>query len=157
MGGFEPIEVRTLADRVYDVVRDRILAGDLAGGDPIRLRGCRRAGRADHAVARAALSVLEGKVRAGSLDQGTYNRIFHMALIRPGAGRVTVSLIERLIMIADRYVRLHLRIEGRDSRANAEHRDILACWIAGDVERLSPLIEVHIAETLNDLRQELSG
>jgi DNA-binding GntR family transcriptional regulator len=113
--GFEPIEVRTLADRVYDVVRDRILAGDLAGGDPIRqdtiaaelgiskiplrealtrleqhglvsssanrgfvvaplsaeeaeevfalrlklepdaiLRGCRRAGRADHAVARAA-------------------------------------------------------------------------------------------------------
>ncbi len=217
MGGFEPIEVRTLADRVYDVVRDRILAGDLAGGDPIRqdtiaaelgiskiplrealtrleqhglvsssanrgfvvaplsaeeaeevfalrlklepdaiLRGCRRAGRADHAVARAALSVLEGKVRAGSLDQGTYNRIFHMALIRPGAGRVTVSLIERLIMIADRYVRLHLRIEGRDSRANAEHRDILACWIAGDVERLGPLIEGHIAETLNDLRQELS-
>lgn len=217
-GGFAPIEVRTLADRVYDVVRDRILAGDLAGGEPIRqdtiaaelgiskiplrealtrleqhglvssaanrgfmvsplsageaeevfalrlklepdaiLRGCEHAGAADHAGARAALSVLEAEVRAGSLDQGTYNRIFHMALIRPGAGRVTLSLLERLIMIADRYVRLHLRIDGRDSRAIAEHREILACWIAGDAQRLRVLVEGHIGDTLADLRHELSG
>ena len=33
---FKPIEVRTLADRVYDIVRDRILSGDMAGGEPIR-------------------------------------------------------------------------------------------------------------------------
>ena len=211
-----PMEVRTLADRVYDVMRDRILSGDLAGGDPIRqdtiaaelgiskiplrealtrleqdglvsshanrgyiasllstaeaeevfalrlklepdatVNGSRHALDADHRAAEAAFLELEAKVHAGGTDQGTFNRLFHVALTRPGAGRITLSLIDRLNMIADRYVRLHLKPTGRSTRANAEHRDILECWIGRDLRRLDQLVKNHIRDTLNDLRQQL--
>lgn len=214
--GFEPIQVRTLADRVYEAVRDRIMSGEMAAGEPIRqdsiagelgiskiplrealarleeyglvsssanrgfvvsalsageaeevfalrlklepdamVRASRHASDADHEAARSALGVLDAKVRTSSLDQGIYNRIFHMALIQPAAGRITVTLIERLNVIADRYVRLHLRPEGRNSRANAEHREILDCWINRDLRRLEQLAKLHIRDTLNDLRQQL--
>ena len=211
-----PMEVRTLADRVYDVMRDRILSGDLAGGDPIRqdtiaaelgiskiplrealtrleqdglvsshanrgyvasllstaeaeevfalrlklepdatVKGSRHALDADHQAAKAAFLALEARVRAGGTDQGTFNRLFHLALTRPGAGRITLSLIDRLNMIADRYVRLHLKPTGRNTRANAEHREILDCWIGRDLRRLDQLVKNHINDTLNDLRQQL--
>ncbi len=213
---FIRMEVRTLGDRVYDLMRDRILAGDLAGGEPIRqdslaaelgiskiplrealtrleqnglvnshanrgymvsllsageaeevfalrlklepdavVRGSRHAVPDDHKTAEAALFELEARVRAGSLEQGTYNRLFHMTLIQPGAGRLTMSLIERLNIIADRYVRLHLKPDGRKSRANAEHREILRCWIGRDQRRLDQLMKGHIRDTLDDLRQQL--
>ena len=211
-----PMEVRTLADRVYYVMRDRILSGNLAGGDPIRqdtiaaelgiskiplrealtrleqdglvsshanrgyvasllstaeaeevfalrlklepdatVKGSRHALDADHRAAEAALLVLETRVRAGGNDQGTFNRLFHLALTRPGAGRITLSLIDRLNMIADRYVRLHLKPIGRITRANAEHREILDCWIGRDLRRLDQLVKNHINDTLNDLRKQL--
>jgi DNA-binding GntR family transcriptional regulator len=213
---FKPIEVRTLADRVYDIVRDRILSGDMAGGEPIRqdaiagelgiskiplrealtrleqfglvtsyanrgyvvsslsaeeaeevfalrlklepdamVRGSQCAMVSDHDAVKAALKLLNAKVDAGSPDQGIENRIFHMALIQPGAGRITYALIERLNMIVDRYVRLHLRPDGRNSRANAEHSEILDCWIRRDLRRLDQLVKGHIRETLVDLRLQL--
>lgn len=211
------LDVRSLSDRVYDILRDRILAGGMAGGDPIRqdtiaaelgiskipvrealtrleqdglvtsqvhrgyvvsllsadeaeevfalrlklepdaiVRGSREADAADHASARAALAVLEEQVRSDSRDQGTYNRLFHMTLMQPGAGRLTLSLIERLNIIADRYVRLHLKPMGRNSRANAEHREILECWIKCDGPRLEQLTKLHIRDTLKDLKRQLS-
>lgn len=210
------LEVRTLGERVYDLLRDRILAGELAGGEPIRqdtiaaelgiskiplrealtrleqnglvsshpnrgytvsrlsadeaeevfalrlklepdavVRGSRHALSADHEAAEAALLDLEAKVRAASFEQGTANRLFHMALLQPGAGRLTLSVIERLNIIADRYVRPHLRPDGRKTRANAEHREILRCWIGRDLRRLEQLMKGHIRDTLNDLRQQL--
>ncbi|WP_428374319.1 GntR family transcriptional regulator [Lichenicoccus sp.] len=210
------MQVRTLGDRIHDLMRDRILSGNLVGGEPIRqdtiaaelgiskiplrealtrleqnglvsshanrgyvvsllsaeeaeevfalrlklepdavVRGSRHAVSADHKMAEAALLELEARIRAGSLEQGTYNRLFHMTLIQPRAGRLTVSLIERLNIIADRYVRLHLKPDGRKSRANAEHREILACWIGRDLRRLDALVQSHIRNTLNDLRRQL--
>lgn len=212
-----PMEVRSLSDRVYDIVRDRILSGALAGGEPIRqdtiaaelgiskipvrealtrleqdglvtsqvhrgyvvsllsvgeaeevfalrlklepdaiMRGSRDATAADHAFAKTALVTLEAQVRSGSSDQGTHNRLFHMALMKPGAGRLTFSMIERLNMIADRYVRLHLKPIGRNSRANAEHREILSYWINRDGQRLEEITKQHICDTLKDLKRQLS-
>jgi DNA-binding GntR family transcriptional regulator len=211
------MEIRTLSDRVYDIIRDRILSGELAAEDPIRqdtiaaelgiskiplrealtrleqgglvtsqahrgfmvstlsaeeaeevfalrlklepgatARGSRFATSADHQAARAALDELEAKVNERSPDQGTYNRLFHLALVQPAAGRLTLSLIDRLNLIADRYVRLHLEPAGRSHRATAEHRDLLECWIAGDARRIERLSKSHIRDTLTDLRQQLA-
>ena len=214
----DPLAVRSLVDLVHDRIRDRIVSGDLPGGEPIRqdalasafgiskiplrealmrlerdglvvaapnrgffvsppsaaeaeevfaLRllvepqavaaGSLHATRADHAVAEAQIEALEAAILSGTPDPGRSNRRFHLALVRPGAGRLTCSMLERLHTVSDRYVRLHLGRSGRDERANAEHRAILIAWIASDPERLEALTRAHLAGTLADLRAELSG
>ncbi len=116
----------------------------------------RRATEADHEATDARLRVLEAAIRSGTPDAGLANRLFHLSLVRPGAGRLTCSIVERLHTVADRYVRLHLDRSGRDERANVEHRAIFRAWVAADAGRVQALVRVHLADTLADLRHELS-
>ena len=214
----DPIGVRSLADLVHDRIRDRIVSGDLPGGEPIRqdalasafgiskiplrealtrlerdglvvsapnrgffvsppteaeaeevfalrllvepqavVAGSLHATRADHETAELQIRALEAAILSGTPDPGLSNRLFHLALVRPGAGRLTCSIVERLHTVSDRYVRLHLGRSGRDHRANAEHRAMLRAWIASDTERLAVLVRTHLADTLADLRHELSA
>lgn len=83
------------------------------------------------------------------------NRAFHLALVKPGGRTVTAQLVERLQVLAERYVRKHLEPEGRNARADREHRAILKAWLARDSERVSNLLSKHIASTLADLRKQL--
>ena len=78
-----------------------------------------------------------------------------MALIRPGVGLVTYQLIDRLHVMAERYVRVHLQPYGRDARATKEHRDLVASWLAGDAQHVRTLSADHIQGTLDDLKQQL--
>jgi DNA-binding GntR family transcriptional regulator len=210
------LEIRTLAERVYEVVQGRLLAGEFTPNEPLRqdtlaaylgiskiplrealtrleqdgllisqagrgymvvapsaaeaeevfalrlklepdetVRGAKAADAEDHRAAKAALRALDEK--AGRAEQGTYNRLFHMSLIRPGAGRITLLTIDRLNMIADRYVRLHLKPEGRTDRAKAEHREILEAWIRCEARRLKQLVKAHIQSTQEDLLKQLTA
>lgn len=120
----------------------------------------RAAGHADdaeRASARAALTALESSTSAHAGDVGRLNRAFHLALIRPGRQRVTGNFLERLHVMADRYVRKHLEPTGRDNRANDEHQDILDAWLARDTAAIETLIAAHIGRTLDDLRQQLAA
>jgi len=45
---------------------------------------------------------------------------------------------------------------GRNARADAEHDGLLETWLASDSKRLSVLAYMHIANTLEDLRQQLT-
>ncbi len=119
------------------------------------LGGSRNATAADHDAARAAFRRLANDTRVASVEQGTSNRLFHMTLVAPGAGRITLSMIERLNVVAERYVRLHLAPAGRESRAGSEHRDILAAWVRGDLARVERLMSSHLQDTLDDLRHQL--
>jgi DNA-binding GntR family transcriptional regulator len=83
------------------------------------------------------------------------NRAFHLALVMPGGRTVTAQLVERLQVLAERYVRKHLEPEGRNARADREHRAILKAWLARDSERVNQLISKHIESTLSDLRKQL--
>jgi DNA-binding GntR family transcriptional regulator len=212
------IVVRTLSDQTYELVRRRILMGQMAPGAPVRqdtiadelgvskiplrealsrleqdgllssypnrgyvvrplsadeatevfaLRlklepgatadGARQAGRDDQKVAMAALTALETAQQQGAPgDHVTMNRAFHMALIRPAGGLVTHQLLERLHVLAERYVRVHLEPFGREARAGEEHRDILAAWISGDGDRVETMIAEHIRGTMDDLQQQLA-
>lgn len=210
------LDVRSIADQLYGLLRERILSGELEADSPIRqdvvasalniskiplrealarleqdglIRSFPKRGffvaplsaeeaadvyrlrlklepdaasaasiaadEREQAEARAALSALEHALRTGDPAHGLYNRRFHLALVRPGAARITIHIIETLNVIADRYVRIHLRPEGREERANREHRDILDAWLARDRRTVAALLKAHIRDTQRDLQSQL--
>jgi DNA-binding GntR family transcriptional regulator len=103
-----------------------------------------------------ALSALEQMQDEGeTVGHVALNRAFHMALVRPGAGLITCQIIERLHVIAERYVHVHLAPDGRNARAKQEHQALLSLWIAGAADKVAVATRDHIAGTLNDLRKQL--
>lgn len=86
---------------------------------------------------------------------GAFNRAYHLALLRPAARPVTFTILERLHVLSERYVRKHLEPLGRNERANEEHREMLQAWLARDERKIEALTVVHIGKTLDDLRLQL--
>lgn len=208
--------VRNLSDQLVEVVRNRILSGEVSGTQPIRQdalaaelgvskiplrealarleqdglvhsqanRGffvrplseaeaedvyalrlkiepdaialaAERATEDDHRHAIETLATLDRVTNQRGEGVGAFNRAFHLALIRPGKQYVTVSLLERLHVLSERYVRKHLEQLGRDERANEEHKELLETWLARDTGKLKALTRDHIQKTLDDLRVQL--
>ena len=105
--------------------------------------------------ARDALAALDEAVATHSPRAGALNRAFHVALIGPCGRPVTIQMLERLQVIAERYVVRHLEPSGRSTRASREHKALFTAWAAGDGAEARTLSAVHIASTLGDLRVEL--
>ncbi|PXA88169.1 GntR family transcriptional regulator [Caulobacter sp. D4A] len=116
----------------------------------------RKAGPEDHVRAEAALAALETELGKPDGDHVAFNHAFHMSLVRPG-GHITSQLVERLQILSERYVRIHLEPFGRDERASREHRQILEAWKAGDAATVEAVVAEHIQGTLDDLRQQLAA
>jgi DNA-binding GntR family transcriptional regulator len=207
------IIVSTLSERIFDVVRERIVEGKLPEGEPVRqdslamelgvskvplrealarleqeglltsranhgwfvrpmsadqaeeiygLRlsiepaaaadACLQATEADQAAASEALAALDTSATQGLGNVALGNRNFHVALVRPGSRLLTSQLVERLEVLAERYVFAHLQPAGRHSRAHLEHHALLDAWLARDAELVRDLLTKHIASTLEDLR-----
>lgn len=109
----------------------------------------------DRRIAANALAALEAEVDAGGSNAGKLNREFHQSLLQPARRPMTQETILRLHMLAERYVNLHLKPEGRGARAEQEHREIYTAWsrrAASDVERL---LDLHIRQTLEDLLSQM--
>lgn len=116
-------------------------------------RAARLATKDERARARAALAALN---RAGAhADAGAANRLFHLALIEPCGKALTTSIVERLAVLAQRYVRKHLEPKGRRARAKSEHAALLAAWLKRDSTAVARLTRAHIAATLADLKKQL--
>ncbi|MGZ8362645.1 MAG: GntR family transcriptional regulator [Caulobacteraceae bacterium] len=113
-----------------------------------------RANPADHAAARAALEALNAAMARGE-PASDLNRAFHLSLVRPAGRALTTDLVDRLHVLADRYVRAHLAPEGRPGRAAAEHAALLAAWTAARADEVEARLSDHIIETLNDLKGQL--
>ena len=211
------IVTRTLSDQAFEIIRSRIVKGEIAPGTPLRqeaiavelgvskiplrealgrleqegllqsqpnrgfvvsplsadeaeeifalrlklepdaaARACLRATDHDREFATAALRALNRELESGDHAEAL-NRAFHVALVRPAGGRITLQLIERLHVLAERYVHVHLGPGGRNLRASREHNDLLAAWKKGDAEKVAALCERHIGGTLKDLRRELKS
>jgi DNA-binding GntR family transcriptional regulator len=110
-----------------------------------------------HHIATAAFELLEAEAEVSGGRVAELNREFHLALIRPCAKPVTIQLIERLQLLAERYVRAHLELQGRDRRARTEHAALLKAWLAGDSATVRRKVEVHVNGALEDLRLELEA
>ncbi|TWI04991.1 DNA-binding GntR family transcriptional regulator [Luteimonas cucumeris] len=106
-------------------------------------------------AAKAALVSLEAAGHGATPGIVSLNRAFHLSLVQPGGRQITSQLVERLHVLAERYVRKHLEPEGRDVRADSEHRAILKAWLARDAKRVAALLAQHITMTLDDLRLQL--
>lgn len=118
-------------------------------------QACLEASDDEIETAKTALAALEAISGVDPQQAVAFNRAFHLALIRPGNRQVTYLLVERLHVLAERYVHMHLEPAGRDARALREHRDLLAAWLARDAKNVSPQLTRHIVLTLHDLRQQL--
>ena len=210
--------VRTLSDQAYELVRKRILLGEMPPGAPVRqdtiaeelgvskiplrealgrleqdgllssfpnrgyvvrplssaeaeevfalrlkiepaatAEGARRATAEQKQAAEAALEAIESNQAQASLgDAIAANRAFHLALFRPG-GWVTYQLLERLHILAERYVRVHLEPTGRSARARKEHRALLKAWLAADSDQVEALTSDHVTGTMTDLLRQFAG
>ncbi len=210
------LEVRTLSDRLVDLLRENILSGEIPAGLPIRQdalarefqvskiplrealarleqdglvvshpnRGffvramsweeareiyelrimlepaaaafaCTRATQDEQAVAIETLARLDADAAARRPSVGALNRAFHMALVAPGGRPVTRDVVERLHVMADRYVRKHLEPKGRHVHAEEEHHQILEAWLARRHDDVKALVAAHLEHTLADLGEVL--
>jgi len=114
-----------------------------------------RADDAQRAKAREVFESLYHVTEEGGAGIAAFNRAFHLALLRPASQPITLGILERLHVLADRYVRKHLEPLGRDERANEEHRQMLDTWLARDLDSIKQLTIQHLEKTLDDLRQQL--
>jgi len=212
------IVVRTLAERIFDVIRERIVEGKLPVMEPVRQdalaaelgvskiplrealarleheglltsqanRGwfvrpmssdqaeeiyllrlaiepaaaayaCTVADENDRKAAVNAFEVLDAAAKDNLSDVAVRNREYHVALVRPGKRLLTTQLVERLEVLAERYVIAHLEPAGRGDRAHTEHRELLDTWLTGDAAKVQSMLTQHIASTLDDLRAHFTA
>jgi DNA-binding GntR family transcriptional regulator len=111
----------------------------------------------DRADALAAFHALDEAANTNLAEVAVRNRDFHVALVRPGGRLLTTQLVERLAILAERYVITHLEPAGRDARAHLEHRHLIDAWMARDQPKLQTLLHQHIEATLHDLRTQFAA
>ncbi|MFC3579601.1 GntR family transcriptional regulator [Sphingomonas hylomeconis] len=112
------------------------------------------ANEADQAAAYAAFEALDSAANNNLAEVAIRNRAFHTALVRPGGKLLTTQLVERLAVLAERYVVAQLKPAGRDARAHLEHRGLIDAWLARDVPLLTERLTAHIQGTLDDLHAQ---
>ncbi|MDR7258571.1 DNA-binding GntR family transcriptional regulator [Sphingomonas sp. BE270] len=212
------IVVRTLSERVFEIVREQIVTGQLPHDLPIRqdalaaelgvskiplrealarleqeglltsqanrgyfvqpmssaqaeeifelrlavepvaaARAARVATEADRRAAIESFERLDQAAEGNLAEVAIRNRDFHTALVRPGDRILTTQVVERLTILAERYVIAHLAPAGRDERAHVEHRGLLDAWLARDETTIESMLSEHIAATLDDLRIEFAA
>lgn len=117
----------------------------------------RSASPADHKMASDILDRIDTIVDSQGGNPAALNRSFHLALLRPANQPVTLTVLERLHVLSERYVRKHLEPLGRYARARGEHREMFDAWAARDERRIAALCVVHIGKTLDDLRLQLNA
>jgi DNA-binding GntR family transcriptional regulator len=111
----------------------------------------------ERALASEAYRALGAASEAQDIHVGAFNRAFHLALIRPAGQAITASLLERLHVLGERYVRKHLEPLGRDLRAHEEHGEILRLWLARDGKGVAKAIRSHTQKTIVDLRRQFGA
>ena len=68
---------------------------------------------------------------------------------------VTQVLLERLHLLSERYVRMHLEPPNREANAFREHQEIFDAWMARDGKAVKKLLKAHTKGTLEDLREQI--
>lgn len=144
-------EVRSLSPEELEEIFDLRLQLEPAAAAAAALRATEE----DRASALALLRRLDGTLEADAASD--LNRDFHLALVRPAGKALTLQLIERLHVLAERYVRAHLEPQGRSDRARREHDTLFEAWTRGDAASVDALASRHIAGARDDLRAQLAA
>lgn len=120
--------------------------------------GARLAESQDREGAQNAFHRLHEALSSGRLEgSDDLNRDFHLALVVPRRQPLTHEVLQRLLTLSQRYVRLHLEPRGRSSRADREHEALLAAWMTGETASAEELARQHIQTTYDDLARALGS
>ncbi len=144
-------EVRPLARDELEEVFDLRLRLEPAAASAASLLAV----EAEQTAAYGLLRRLDEALEEDPGEASDLNRAFHLALVRPAGRPLTTQLIERLHVLAERYVRAHLEPQGRSERARSEHHDLFDAWVRRDARVVASLAERHIQGALEDLRAQL--
>lgn len=99
---------------------------------------------ADHARARAAHELLDRAVRAGDLRAyHRESRRFHFALLAPARMRRFVGMVESAWNLTESYRPMAHLSDCDRQRLHADHRDMLAAFVAGDAPALLSCAAMH--------------
>lgn len=95
--------------------------------------------------AQGVLDAYERALRSGDVAAwGELNWQFHSTMYAPADRPLTLGVAQRLHRHADRYLRMQLALTHGESRANEEHRAILAAARRRDARRAVALLREHI-------------
>ncbi|WP_210356797.1 MULTISPECIES: GntR family transcriptional regulator [Sphingomonas] len=136
---------------------DEIYALRLAIEPAAAARAAAEATARDRAEAEAAYHALDAAAAENLTEVAVRNRDFHTALVRPGGRVLTTQLVERLAVLAERYVIAHLQPAGREDRAHVEHRQMIDAWLARDGKTVEALVTQHLSATRDDLRAQFGA
>ena len=102
------------------------------------------AGRADHTHARAAYELLDRAVRTGDLRAyHRESRAFHFALLAPARMRRFVGMVESAWNLTESYRPMAHLTDGDRQRLHADHREMLAAFVAGEAAALLSCAAAH--------------
>jgi DNA-binding GntR family transcriptional regulator len=108
-------------------------------------RATPRLGTKDFQQAAAILDSYEEALAHGDVGAwGELNWRLHSTLFAPAGRPLTMRTVERLSHHADRYLRMQLALTHGESRANAEHRAIVAACRKRDARAAAKLMRSHI-------------
>ncbi len=103
------------------------------------------------------LAEMEGSYDADDVSHwGKLNYDYHTALYEAADRQMSKSILERISLQSDRYVRLHLSVMKQREPAKDEHRQLLAYAKEGNVAEAAALLEQHISRTKSELLDMIS-
>lgn len=118
---------------------------------------CKKASDDQREKVREIFTDLQNHADECSPEAVTVNTAFHLALTEMKDKPVTQVLLERLHLLSERYVRMHLEPPNREAHAFLEHQEIFDAWMARDAKAVKRLLKAHTKGTLEDLRVQLSA
>lgn len=84
---------------------------------------------------------------------GVLNWELHRRLYLPAGRAATLQILERVHRNIDRYLRLHMAVTEDRAGAKVEHEGLVRLCRAGDAERASALLRVHILNAASHIRE----
>lgn len=118
-------------------------------------RACKKADDEQRAKVEKVFSDLQNHADECSPATVSVNREFHLALTESPDKLVTHTVLEKLHLLSERYVRKHLEPPNREANAFREHQQIFDAWMARDAKEVKKLLKKHNKGALEDLKVQL--
>ena len=82
---------------------------------------------------------------------GTLNHQYHTALYSAADRRLTHDILQRVSLLSDRYVRLHLSVMEQRAPAKEDHEQLLELAKRGEIDEACALLNTHVLRTRDQL------
>ncbi len=100
---------------------------------------------------RARAVIKQAKRSSDPVELCRFNHDFHEILYSGAADGLLRDTIRRLMTLAERYIRIHLRMTGMSARTNAEHKELIRLARDRDIDGAGELMTVHLAKAAQRL------